>query len=145
MMTLGKLSYEQLERIPAWRVIPETIDDIDISLEPATTDDVGLIETENGEVYCLCKAIFSNGDEHRASAMLRGDANEGPLLLTIFNGFEDIPLIMPPAPAFVLEADGPEAFCKKFGKPSEDVFPISFSVIPKFKAEPKDRSIIIKL
>jgi hypothetical protein len=144
-MTLGKLFYEQLEKIPAWRVIPETIDEVDVELEPATFDNVGLIETMNGEVWCLCKATFSNGDEHKASAMYRGDANEGPFFLSVFNGSEGIPLIMPPAPTFVLGTEFPEAFCKKFNKAIQEVFPIFFSVIPKFKTEPQYRSILINL
>jgi hypothetical protein len=144
-MTLSRLSYDDFIRVPAWQVLRETSDEEDVSLEPATIDNMGLIEKSNGEVWCLCKAIFSNGEEHKASAMCRGDNNEGPLLLTVFNGSEDVALIMPPAPDFVLKSEGPQVFCKKFDKQENEVFPITFKVVPKFQVKPEERSIIIKL
>ena len=58
-------------------------------------------------------------------------------------GEKDIRLILPPAPSFVLEEEGPNAFCEKFGKRLEEVFPINFEVIPKFEIEPHLRSIRI--
>lgn len=145
MITLSKLSYDDLDRISAWRVIEETIDEEDVSLEPAKLDNIGLVEKSNGEVWCLCKVIFFNGDEHKASAICRGDDNQGPLLLTVSNGVEDISLIMPPAPDFVLDLEGPVAFCRRFDKPTNDVFPLRIDVIPKFKLPPHDRSIVIDL
>ena len=142
---LSELSYQQLDKIDAWQVLLESYEDEELILTPATKNNHGQIGNSVGEVWCLCKAIFNNGTEYKASAMCRGDSNEGPLLWTVWNGKEDVTLILPPAPDFVLKEEGPIPFCEKFELSQDFVFPISFLVIPKFEFQPHYRSAIINL
>jgi len=145
MVTLSNLTYKDFERWQAWRVIENTYQDEDISLQPARLDELGLIDKRNGEVWCLCKAVFACGEKHKASGMCRGDSSDGPFLLTISNGVEDVTLIQPPAPDFVLQAEGAEQFSKRFDKKLNEVFPLTIKVIPHFQLEPKERYVVIGL
>jgi hypothetical protein len=139
--TLSQLQNEDLKKYIAWETVVESIDDDDISLMPADLDKDGRIPESLGEVWCLCRAIFKNGSEYIASAMCRGDSSDGPLLYSVWNGNENIRLILPPAPPFVLEKEGPESFAKKFNLNINDIFPIIFEVVPRFVTKPEIRRL----
>lgn len=142
-LKLSTLTYEDFEITNAWKVMMETINEDDVSLEPALVNSNGYISKKNEEVWCLCLAIFSNGLKYKATGMCRGDSSEGPLLWSIWNGLKDIPLILPPAPPFILKFDGPESFSKEFGLDISKVFPIEFNVIPHFETKPSKRIVIL--
>lgn len=138
---LSQLKNEDLINYNAWETVVESLDDEDISLVPVDLDKNGRISATLGEVWCLCRAIFKNGNENLASAMCRADSSDGPLLHSIWNGRENIRLILPPAPPFVLAKEGPEIFAKKFNLTVNDIFPIVFEVIPRFVTEPEVRKV----
>ncbi len=140
---LSELTNEHLIKCDSWKVFEESLDEEDVILEPAIKTQDGLVAASNREVWCFCKAIFANGDEHFASAMCRGDSDDGPLLCSVWNGKVDVRILVPAAPSFVLEKEGPIFFCKEFGKEIEDVFPIIFNVIPLFETNPTIRWIKI--
>lgn len=140
---LSELNYDHFEEAGAWRVIPETLEEVDASLEPALLNSRGEVTRENEEVWCLCQASFSNGSAHRAAAMCRGDSGQGPLLWTIWNGVKDVSLQLPPAPPPVLKVDGPEPFCASFDLNIADVFPIRLVVIPRFEQKPNLRKVML--
>ena len=96
-INLSQLTNEHFYRCDSWRVVGDSLQDEDVALEPALKTPDGLITAINGEVWCFCKAIFSNGDEHIASALCRGDSDDGPLLCSVWNGKEDVPIFVPPS------------------------------------------------
>lgn len=143
-INLSQLTNEHFYKCDSWIVLEDSLqEEEDVSLEPAIKTPDGLIGATNGEVWCFCKAIFSNGDEHIGSALCRGDSDDGPLVCSVWNGKEDVPIFVPPAPEFVLEKDGPDIFCGKFGKQIQDVFPIIVEVIPCFENKPNTRRVMI--
>lgn len=143
LIKLSELNDDLLQKFDSWRVLEETYDDEDVSLSPAYKNNNGEISNKNGEVRCLSKAIFANGEVHKASSMCRGDSNEGPLLSSVWNKTKWINLLLPPAPDFVLKKEGLINFCATFNKPPDEVFPIQFEVIPKFQIEPNLRTVTI--
>lgn len=143
-MKLSNLSYKELAIHDAWKVVEESFEEDELKLIPAKKNYLGQIEIDNGEVWCLCDAIFNDGSKHEASAMCRSDTNQSPLLWSFWNGKENVPLLLPPAPAFVIAKDGPAAFCKKFNRARGEVFPITLVVVPKFEFPPQDRMIKIE-
>ena len=143
LIKLSELNDDLLQKFDSWRVLEETYDYEDVSLSPAYKNNNGEISNKNGEVWCLSKAIFANGEEHKASSMCRGDSNQGPLLWSVWNNTKRINLLLPPAPDFVLKKEGPIKFCAEFNKPPGEVFPIRFEIIPKFQIEPNLRIVAI--
>jgi len=87
--------------------------------------------------------VFACGEENLASGVCRGDSSDGPLLLSVFNGVEDVTLIKPPAPDFVLQAQGPEQFSKRFDKKPNEVFPLTIKVIPQFQKSRKTDMLLL--
>lgn len=142
-VTLSTLTYEHLNEVNAWKVRMDTLEDDDVILEPAQFNASGELNKSNEEVWCLCSAKFSNGTTHQAAAMCRGDADEGPLLWSVWNGEKDISLQLPPSPPPVLKVDGPEPFAAAFGLELNEVFPIEFNVVPRFESEPCIRKVIL--
>lgn len=142
-ITLSELTYDLLGKTNAWRVIMDTLEDEDASLEPAYLNAKGEIDADNEEVWCICSAKFSNGTTYKASSMCRGDSDEGPLLWSIWNGEKDVSLLLPPVPPPVLKVEGPEPFAAEFGLNTSEVFPIEFNVIPVFETSPTQRKVIL--
>jgi hypothetical protein len=142
-ITLGTLTYDHLNKVNAWQVKMDTLEDYDAELEPPQFNVSGEISVLNKEVWCLCSAKFSNGTTHQAAAMCRGDSDEGPLLWSIWNGEKDLSLQLPPSPPPVLKVDGPEPFSAAFGLEVNEVFPIELSVVARFEAEPSIRKVIL--
>jgi len=143
--TISQLNNDDLIKYKAWETVTETIDDEEVMLTPAVLRSDGKIPASCGEVWCLCKATFANKSEHIALALCRGDANEGPLLWTVWNGEKDVSLMFPPAPQFVLDVEGPEGFAESFSLQTEDVFPIDFEVIPRFETPKAVRKVILNI
>ena len=133
--TLGQLTEDDLVRHVAWVVVGGYEAEY-LELSPVQLDSTGRIPGNTGEVWCLCTAVFANETEHVACAMCRGDSADGPLLWSVSNGKESVPLLLPPAPDFVLAREGPEAFAEKFGMRLEDVFPLTIRAVPRFVVEP---------
>lgn len=140
MKTLGTLSDEDLTVHPAWEATGDT-EDGDKELVPAPMVDRETVSATAREVWCLSECIFANGDTHPATAMYRGDGPEGPLAWTVSHDGEEIPLVVPPAPDFVLQLDGPAAFAQKFNLPTEAVFPLEIRSIVRFQSHPAERSV----
>jgi len=138
---LSEMSYRYFEIHDAWKVIIDSYQEEELRMEPAFKNQFNQVQCENGEVWCLCQAIFNDGSIHKASAMCRADSNEGPLLLSFWNDSEDVTLILPPAPDFVLDTEGPIPFAQKFSKNFEEVFPIKFFIIPLFEFPPTQRQV----
>ena len=143
MVILSELTNNDLFKNTCWRVIQETIDDEDVTLEPANLSDEGKVLAINGEVWCKGLAKFKNGLTFTGACMCRADSSDGPLLITVWNGHRDVSLIMPPAPDFVLAQEGPVPFCNAFDLIIDDVFPIQFNVEPEFEIEPFFRAVIL--
>jgi len=141
---LSEPSYELFDKYDAREVLKNSYEEEELMLAPAPKNNFGQVINTVGEVWCLCKAIFNDGTEHSASAMCRGDASEDPQLLTVWNGSEDVSLILPPAPDFVLAKEGPDPFCAKFEKSLAEVFPINFIVVPQFQLQPHLRMSLLK-
>jgi hypothetical protein len=139
---LSNLTNEVLTRINCWRVEVDTIEDEDISLTPAIKSTEDKILPLNGEVWCQTTVFFSNGEKKKGSCMCRADSEDGPLLVTVWNGAKDVSLIMPPAPEFVLEMEGPNKFCSEFQLEYEEIFPLRILVVPIFETPPNLRQII---
>lgn len=139
--TLSQLTYEDLKLTTAWKSIGSYSEDEDSQITPVEFDMEGRIPRKVEEVWCLCTAVFANGTEHLATAMCRGDSSDGPMLWSIWNGNEDIPLLLPPAPTLVLAKKGPAFFSSKFLLKTEDIFPLIIKVVPRFETSPKVRSI----
>lgn len=137
---LSQLTDDDLKQHPAW-VVVGGYEAEDLELSPVEFDSNGRIPSNVGEVWCLCTATFANGNQYMASAMCRGDCTEGPLLWEVSNGKQTVPLLLPPAPPFVLDQEGPEAFSTQFDLSVDDVFPLIIEVAPRFAIEPEKRSV----
>jgi hypothetical protein len=135
------LTYDDLKEIPAWVAVGDYAQVEDAELEPVEFDEDGTVPARIGEVWCLCNAVFADGSEHLASAMCRGDSSDGPLLWTVWNGTEDVPLFLPPAPPPVLAKRGPEAFSAKFNADMHAVFPLKITAVARFAVSPEERSV----
>ena len=140
-LLLGQMTYGDLSRIPAWEATGE-VEDGDRVLIPAKTVN-GLIDASVGEVWSLATCRFSNGEEHKACVMCRGDNADGPLGWTVWNGSRDVPLIVPPAPLPVLKLDGPESFARAFGKRLDQVFPLKIEAESRFVTPPSRRAVCV--
>lgn len=138
-VTLDLLTNDLLIQYPVWGETGELNDDGERFYTPVRLTKKVLVPCEVSEVFCLSKCHFANGTSHLACAMCRGDSPEGPLLWTIWNGQKDVRLILPPAPDFVLQKEGPEAFASAFGLPLAAVFPAIFEVVPEFATAPRRR------
>jgi|GEM_PF-6099948 len=141
IVTLSQLTYDDLMKTPAWMTVGDSINGMDIQIEAVIMDNEGNIPAHIGEVWCLCRAIFANGSEHLAICMCRGDSDERPLLCSVWNGTEDIPVILPPAPAMVLDRDGPAVFASRFNMSIQDAFPMTIIAIPHFAVAPAIRIV----
>jgi hypothetical protein len=139
--TLGILSDDDLAVHPAWEATGD-IEDGDKVLVPAAMVD-GAVSAATGEVWCRSECVFANGDRHPATAMYRGDGPEGPLAWTVSCEGEEMPLIVPPAPDFVLQLDGPSAFAQRFSLPTEAVFPLEIRSAVRFESPPAIRSVFL--
>jgi hypothetical protein len=142
-LMLSDLTIDVLLKVDVWKIANPAYDGIELLLLAANKSDQGVVLRTNGEVWCLSKAIFFNGTVHHALAMCDANSDEGPLLWSVWNGGRFVPLFVPPAPAFVLEDDGPEHFCKEFDETTEHVFPIALEVVPRFEVAPTIRRITI--
>ena len=125
-------------------ITPELLEGYEGLIAPADKDGNSLILPANGQVWCLTNATFANGQNHIALSLCEADTDVGPICLAVWNGTEFIDFLVPPAPDFVLEVNGPIPFCKKFNTSPDEVFPLVFSVVPQFKEEPHQRTIAIQ-
>jgi hypothetical protein len=140
---LSELSFLDLRKIDAWKVIESSYEEEELLLVPADKNERGNILLKNRGVWCLSKATFLNGTVHEAISMCRADSEEEPGSWSVWNGEKYVPLFVPPAPDFVLETDGPEPFSKEFNEKVENVFPIDFEMVPRFERDPQVRRIVI--
>ncbi|MBX3254204.1 MAG: hypothetical protein KF862_08705 [Chitinophagaceae bacterium] len=145
IIKLDELNIDIFNRFDSWRVLEQSYDKEQLLLTPAFKNGDGTISKKNGEVWCISRILFSDGSTHQGASMCRGDTDEGPLLWSIWNNTKFQTLIVPPAPDFVLEEEGPIPFSKSFNKNTDQVFPIKFEVIPKFEIEPYERDILINI
>jgi hypothetical protein len=141
--TVANLSYDDLREKSGWQWTGAYDDDGNEVLVPVKFDALGRILESAGEVWCLCTCRFANGSEHPACAMCRGDSKEGPLALSVWDGERFVPVILPPAPEFVLEKEGPLTFCRRFTLEPDEVFPMEIIVVPRFAVAPHRRSVRI--
>lgn len=139
--TLDELSNDLLAAHPVWCGTGIESDDGLQYYTPLRLTPDGLVPSSVGEVFCLSNCRFSDGTNHLACSMCRGDSPEGPLLWTVWDGEKDSRLILPPAPDFVLAQEGPEAFAAAFGLPLAAVFPAIFEVVPEFATAPRRRRV----
>jgi hypothetical protein len=140
--TLSSLTDEDLVFWPAWRVTTVT-DEGDQILAPAPMNSYGEILKTVDQVWCRSVCRLSNGVELPALSLCIGKSNEGPINWSITVDSEELRLILPPAPDFVLREEGPEAFARKLSMDLSDVFPLTLEVLVKFEAMPRHRSIKI--
>ena len=75
--TLNRLTYDDLKQHTAWVAIGDYAEVEDPELSPLEFDTEGRIPGNVGEVWCLCTAVFTNGSDHLATAMCRGDSGDG--------------------------------------------------------------------
>ena len=143
--TLSQLSYDDFKNNPAWESIGDYTEDEDTQLAPVKFDEEGRIPKYLKEVWCLCITVFANKTEHMSTAMCRGDSSDGPLLWSVWNGCEYVPLLLPPAPPHVLAKKGPDFFSNKFNLKKEEVFPLTIKVVPHFASSPEIRSIKLEI
>lgn len=141
--TFADLSYGDLQVCPAWRSTGTCDERGNQVLKPVRLGADGSIPASVEEVWCLCKCRFADATEHGACSSCDGDTSEGPLAWSVWNGDEFIPIIVPPAPDFVLEKEGPIAFCRAFNLESQAVFPLEIEVVPAFEIAPHRRSVLI--
>ena len=144
MTTIAGLNYADLRECNAWKWTGQCDDRGDEILAQVQFDSTGRIPADVGEVWCLSVCRFADGSEHAACAMCRGDSELGPTAISVWNGTSDIRLMVPPAPDFVLDKEGPTVFCRSFGLDLKSVFPIEVRVIPEFSTQPLLRSARIE-
>lgn len=140
---LSELGGEDLLARPAWRVTGDP-HAADVELEPVDLVQ-GFVSADVGEVWCLCTATFADGSTHHASALCRGDSDFGPRPWSFMQGPNAVRLLLPPAPQFVLDQEGPVFFAGIFGRSIDDVFPIQLRVVPQFATPPRSRSILLTI
>lgn len=140
--TLQTLTQEDLQRHLAWRVQGCVLGEEDATLCPVALTSDGAVPAENGVVWCLAKATFANGAVHSAAVSVWPSGAEGPELPVVWNGARNVPILVPPAPDFVLAADGPHAFASAFGLAVTAVFPITLEVVPEFVVAPRKRAAV---
>ena len=105
---------------PVWRAVDPH--DIDSPVQPLSLVG-GQVPADIGEVWCACSAVFACGEERLATAMLRGDSDDPPALISLWLDDGWIGLSLPPAPDFVLADAGPVPLAKAFGRSVDGVFP----------------------
>jgi hypothetical protein len=143
-VTIATLNDQHLRDFPAWEWTGEYDNDGNEILVPVLLNECDAVPQSVGEAWCRCSCRFAEGSEHAASAMCRGDSALGPVGISVWNGQKHVRLILPPAPEFVLQEEGPAAFCESFGRRLEAVFPVELLVIPRFALVPQDRSVRIE-
>lgn len=141
-VTLGCLTYADLEQHPCWEATGEVVDGDEL-LRPVQLTRDRRVPRAFGEVWCLSRCTFANGDSHRAFALYRGDIDEGPLAISVWNGAEDVRLVPPPAPSDVLELEGPIPFAAAFDRNVREVFPLVFEAVCEFETMPSTRTLRI--
>lgn len=141
--TLAHLDQHKLRDRLAWRWTGMYDAAGDEILEPVHLTSAGRIPATVGEVFCFCLLTFNDNSQHPGCAMCRGDSSLGPIALSAWNDNKSVRLLLPPAPGFVLEKEGPGAFCSEFGRDSARVFPLKITVIPHFAKPPNERVIRI--
>lgn len=141
MKSISKLTYDDLKAHPAWQATGDYAEDEDAKLAPVQFDGEGRIPDDLKEVWCMCVAVFANGSEHMATSMCRGDSSDGPLLWSVWNGREDVTLLLPPAPPAVLAKRGVDFFSTKFSMKKDDIFPLTIKVVSRFATSPEIRNV----
>jgi hypothetical protein len=139
---LQELFLDDFQKFKSWRTIDEDYD-IEPFLEPATYTSSGELSQENGGCWCLCEAVFKNKTKWFAVARCEGYSNDPPMLWSVWNHEDFIPLEVPPVPDFILEKKGPEWFSMKFSCSTEEIFPLEITAVDVFELEPKSRKVII--
>jgi hypothetical protein len=142
-MRRSELTASKFRETPAWHVVGDPLLDDDPEVAPAPLTSAGTISMGAKEVWCLVQARFADGTLLDGVALCRGDSPEGPLLWQFFGEGELISLFVPPAPDFVLEEDGPEAFARRFSRPVSAIFPLTVVVQARFERAPVRRAVEI--
>ena len=142
--TIQTMTYADFAVTPVWALKAGDAGQLtNPPLVPVTLAAGQKVPKELGELWCLCRARFADGTEHQAAGMCRGDEAIGPLMWSIWNGTQDVRLLVPPAPEFVLARQGPAPFAAKFGKPLAAVFPLTIRAVAEFAVEPAIRHVKI--
>jgi hypothetical protein len=140
--TLGSLSDEDLAFCPAWQVI-EATDDGDQVLVPAPLIASGEVSRSVEEVWCRSVCRLPGGVELPACTLSIANSGEGPIAWSITHNGQEVRLILPPAPEFVLREEGPAAFAKRLQLALSQTFPLILEVSVRFEESPHNRSIRI--
>jgi len=143
--TLANLSNADLQRVHAWEVTGKKSSKGESILIPVGLVDGEVVPRNVGEIWCLCRCTFNDASEHIASAMCRGDSSDGPLGISVWNGERSLRIMVPPAPPFVLEKEGPIVFARHFKRSVQAVFPAKIEVLPRFAVHPTVRTAVIQV
>ncbi len=141
---LSQLDNSDLLRHPAWLAVGDYAQDVDAELVPLPLDEGRIPETA-GEVWCFCTVTFADGTEHLGSAMCRGDSKDTLSLWSVWKDEEPVRILVPPAPSFVLEKQGPSPFARHFGRCVGEVFPLTIQAVPPFAVNPQVRAVRLDL
>lgn len=142
--TLSQLTCDDLKKYPTWQSIGNYAEDEDAQIKPLILNDLDKIPLTIEEIWCLCEAIFADNSKHLAVAMCRGDSSDGPLLCSVWNGIEFVPLFFPPAPTIVLEKKGDNYFSIKFNIQKNKIYPLRINVLSRFESNPEIRTLTIE-
>ncbi len=129
--------------VAAWQGVGDYLEDADPEYQPVRFDAAGRVPASAGYVHCRCVATFSDGTKHEAVGICGSHSEEGPELVSVLRGEQYHRVMVPPAPPFVLEAEGPAPFAKAFDRSVADVFPLSVEVVAKFEIPPHIRHVVL--
>jgi hypothetical protein len=115
--SLDALELRDFDDVPIWRT---TMGDYE-TVEPMPGK--RSVDAGDAELWVRVRGILADGTEYPGVAM--AESSPPTLLLPSFLvGTEWITVTMPPAPAFVLEKDGPDPFARRLGRTLAQVFPV---------------------
>lgn len=139
-----ELANADLIEHPVWAYVPQDVEDPEGPIAPVRLTHEGRVPYQAGEVWCLCDAVFADGSHHGASGLCEANGHSGPLAISVFLGTDAVPVMVHPAPVFVLEKEGPNVLAKKFGRHVDQVFPITITVLATFEDPPPLRKVVIQ-
>jgi hypothetical protein len=119
---LEDLQLEDFDTFPMWIDLYGDNDELEGQVEPMM-DQFELSSELKQHVWCRVKVGLQDGTELNGIGMYFCDTGQiGNFSIKI--GQTWIRLILPPAPEFVLEKEGPATFSQRLGKSLGEVFPM---------------------
>lgn len=142
MKSIDEFGLSDFSDYKVWKFASDEFGDIDYDNVVPVRKEAVVMENDIGVIVPI-KAALSNSEKILGLASVNGDAPEilpGP---TFFINNDYFSLMLPPAPSFVLEQQGPEILATILKLPIRKIFPIALATDVIFNKTGKTLTVVL--